>query len=83
MSHCAPLPLQAVTIARLGDEAALISLTGALPGWDAPPSVHGVCRQVVWVAFRLRQQPLHLSRSGAESCLVLRAVGGGCHRILR
>ena len=31
MSRCAPLPLQAVTITRLGNEAALIRLTGAPP----------------------------------------------------
>jgi hypothetical protein len=31
MSHCAPLPLQAVTITRLGDDAALVRLTGAPP----------------------------------------------------
>ena len=31
MSHCAPLPRQAVTITHLRDDAALVRLTGAPP----------------------------------------------------
>ena len=81
MSHFAPPPLQAVTITHLGDEAALIGLTGA-PPVRSPSSVavlgSGGRRRVTcpdWPRGRHGSpgQRHQLSRHGTAACV-------GCDR---